>query len=241
MGDGLVVEGLNKRFGGVQATTDVSMVVPDGSIRCIVGPNGAGKSTFLSLLSGHTKPDAGRIHFRGRDITNLPVHRIAKMGLVRKFQRPSFYPELTVAENLAIPAFAAGQTLRSISSAIGEVAERVALDDVLETPAVHLPHGRAQWLELGMLLAREAKTMLLDEPTAGMTPAETRNTAALIASLVRETGISAIVIEHDTGFVRSLEAPVTVLHVGRVIAEGSMSEIENDPQVRAVYLGEGNT
>jgi ABC-type uncharacterized transport system ATPase subunit len=234
----LEVRGISKTFGGVRANRDVSLSVGESTIRCVVGPNGAGKSTFLSMLSGHTRPDTGRILFRGRDITGWPVHRVAKFGMVRKFQRPSFYPDLTVAENLTIPVLATGARRGRVANAVEEVADQVSLGDALEVRAAHLPHGRTQWLEIGMLVARKAQMMLLDEPTAGMTPEETTRTSELIARLVAENGVSSIVIEHDMAFVRSLNSEVTVLHLGEVIAEGPMATVERDEQVRAVYLGE---
>jgi branched-chain amino acid transport system ATP-binding protein/urea transport system ATP-binding protein len=234
----LEVSGISKTFGGVRANHDVSLGLAEASIRCVVGPNGAGKSTFLSMLSGHTRPDTGKVVFRGKDVTGWPVHRVAKMGMVRKFQRPSFYPNLTVTENLTIPVLATGARRGKVSRAVAEVAEQVGLADAVEVLAAHLPHGRTQWLEIGMLVARQATVMLLDEPTAGMSPDETTKTAELIARLVAENGVSTIVIEHDMGFVRSLNSDVTVLHLGEVIAEGPMAIVERDDQVRAVYLGE---
>ena len=234
----LQVNGVSKTFGGVCANQDVSLSVAQSAIRCVVGPNGAGKSTFLSMLSGHTRPDTGTIVFRGKDITGWPVHRVAKFGIVRKFQRPSFYPDLTVAENLMIPVLATGMRRGRAESAVEEVAHQISLTDALGLRASHLPHGRTQWLEIGMLVARKAKMMLLDEPTAGMTPDETTQTSELIARLVAENGVSAIVIEHDMAFVRSLNSDVTVLHLGKVIAEGPMSVVEHNEQVRAVYLGQ---
>jgi ABC-type uncharacterized transport system ATPase subunit len=234
----LEVSGISKTFGGVRANHDVSLSLAESSIRCVVGPNGAGKSTFLSMLSGHTRPDTGKVVFRGKDVTGWPVHRVAKMGMVRKFQRPSFYPDLTVGENLTIPILATGARRGKVPRGVADVAEQVGLADALEVPAAHLPHGRTQWLEIGMLVARQATVMLLDEPTAGMSPDETTKTAALIARLVAENGVSTIVIEHDMGFVRSLNSDVTVLHLGEVIAEGPMAIVERDDQVRAVYLGE---
>jgi ABC-type uncharacterized transport system ATPase subunit len=234
----LEVNGISKTFGGVHANRDVSLSVGESALRCVVGPNGAGKSTFLSMLSGHVRPDTGSIRFQGKDITGWSAHRVAKFGMVRKFQRPSFYPELTVAENLTVPVLATRERRSRVSSTVEAVAEQVSLTDVLGVRAAHLPHGRTQWLEIGMLVGRQAKMMLLDEPTAGMTPEETTKTSNLIAQLVAENGVSAIVIEHDMGFVRSLNCEVTVLHLGEVIAEGPMSVVERDEQVRSVYLGQ---
>lgn len=238
MADLLTVTGISKTFGGVKANRDVCLSVPGAAVRCVVGPNGAGKSTFLSMLAGNTPPDTGKIVFDGQDITSWPVHRVAKLGLVRKFQRPSFYPDLTVEENLAIPVLATGVRTSRVDRVIEDVAEQVRLGDALHMRAAHLPHGRTQWLEIGMLVGRKAKMMLLDEPTAGMTPEETTQTSELIGRLVAENGISAIVIEHDMSFVRSLNCEVTVLHLGEVIAQGPMAQVELDPQVRSVYLGQ---
>lgn len=234
----LEVSGISKTFGGVRANHDVSLSLAEATIRCVVGPNGAGKSTFLSMLSGHTRPDTGKVVFRGKDVTGWPVHRVAKLGMVRKFQRPSFYPDLTVAENLTVPVLATGVRRGKAARAVAEVAHQVSLSDALHVRGAHLPHGRTQWLEIGMLVARQATVMLLDEPTAGMSPEETTKTSELIARLVAESGVSTIVIEHDMGFVRSLNSDVTVLHLGEVIADGPMAVVERDAQVRAVYLGE---
>jgi ABC-type uncharacterized transport system ATPase subunit len=234
----LEVSGISKTFGGVRANHDVSLSLAEGTIRCVVGPNGAGKSTFLSMLSGHTRPDTGKVRLRGKDVTGWPVHRVAKLGMVRKFQRPSFYPDLTVEENLTIPVLATGARRGKAARAVAEVASQVSLADAMQVQAAHLPHGRTQWLEIGMLVAREATVMLLDEPTAGMSPEETTKTSELIARLVAENGVSTIVIEHDMAFVRSLKSDVTVLHLGEVIAEGPMAVVERDEQVRTVYLGE---
>jgi ABC-type uncharacterized transport system ATPase subunit len=236
--DLLEVHGISKQFGGVKANTDVHLHLADPAIRCVIGPNGAGKSTFVSMLSGHTRPDQGTVRLRGRDITRWPAHRVSAAGMVRKFQRPSFYPDLTVRENLEIAVLGTGLRRRALTARVAEVAGAVQLGDAFETLAAHLPHGRTQWLEIGLLLGLRAQIMLLDEPTAGMTPEETTMTAGLVHDLVETQGVAAIVVEHDMGFVRALAAEVTVLHLGRVIAEGTMSDIEQNPQVRAVYLGE---
>lgn len=238
MTDLLQVAGLSKSFGGVQANSDVTLRLSERSIRCVIGPNGAGKSTLASMLSGHVTPDRGTIHLRDRDITRWPVHRVAAAGMVRKYQVPSFYPNLTVEQNLEVAVLATGARGRAANDRVQEVASSVALRDVLHVAAAQLPHGRTQWLEIGLLLGRRADILLLDEPTAGMTPVETSRTAELIRELVDTEGVSAIVIEHDMSFVRALSSDVTVLHLGRVIAEGPMATIEQDPQVRAVYLGE---
>lgn len=234
----LEVNRVSRSFGGVRANSDINLTVSSGTIRCVIGPNGAGKSTLVSMLSGHLRPDVGTIRLKGKDITGWPAHRVARAGVVRKFQRPSFYPDLSVMRNLEVAVLARGVRGRAVAPAVEQVAETVGLLDALGVPALHLPHGRTQWLEIGLLVAREPEVMLLDEPTAGMTTQETDETATLIRRLVEDRRMSAIVIEHDMGFVRALEAPVTVLHLGSVIASGSMQEVESHAQVRAVYLGE---
>lgn len=238
MTDILRVRGLTKSFGGVTANSDIDLDVAEQAIHCVIGPNGAGKSTLVSMLSGHVRPDHGSIRFRDRDITGWPAHRVARAGVVRKFQRPSFYPDMSVAENLEIAVLATGARGRRLRRRVEEVAHSARLSGELGALAAHLPHGLTQWLEVGMLIGRGSRLMLLDEPTAGMTPEETATTATLIRALVDDQGVSAIVIEHDMSFVRSLESNVTVLHLGRVIAAGSMAEIAADEQVQAVYLGQ---
>lgn len=238
MSELLKVEGVCKSFGGVQANSEVDLSVAARSIRCVIGPNGAGKSTLVSMLSGHLPPDRGSIWLRGRDITRWPAHRVAAAGMVRKYQRPSFYPDLTVAQNIEIAVLATGARGRTARARVEEIANTIGLEDVLAVSASHLPHGRTQWLEIGLLLGRRAEVMLLDEPTAGMAPEETSRTAELVRELVDTQDVAAVVIEHDMSFVRALRSDVTVLHLGRVIADGPMQTIEQDPQVRAVYLGE---
>jgi len=190
------------------------------------------------MLSGHTHPDDGRIIFKDQDISRSSPHRVARKGIVRKFQRPSFYSELTVRENLTIAVLGTARSRRSRTSRVDEVADLVRLGDACNSVANSLSHGETQWLEIGLLLARDAELLLLDEPTAGMSPEETQATARLIRRLVDGLETSAVVIEHDMGFVRALDSPITVLHLGEVIAEGSMTEIEANDQVRRVYLGE---
>lgn len=238
MSELLRVESLCKSFGGVDANKDVNFSLAAGTKRCIIGPNGAGKTTFVSMISGHQKPDAGTVFFKGNDITGWPVHKVAQAGVVRKFQTPVLYHGLTVAENLTMAVLGTPRSRRERRRRVEEVASLVKLGDRIEERVSTLPYGYAQWLDIGLLLARDAQLMLLDEPTAGMSPDETVQTELLIRQLVDDLGLSAIIIEHDIGFIRALEAPVTVLHLGSVIAEGSMKEIEDDEQVRRIYLGE---
>ena len=229
----LEVEGLGKRFQGLVANTDVDFSLARGEIRSIIGPNGAGKTTFISMISGHLAPTTGRIRYKGQDITRLPVVRRARLGIGRKFQTPSLFDNLSAYKNVELAILRAGAPRRRIA----EVLERVRLVGEGRTPARYLSHGQRQWLEIALLLANAAELVLLDEPTAGMTAEETHATGALIRGLARELGLSTIVIEHDINFIRDLAAPVTVLHLGRVLTQGPFEAVAADPQVRDVYLG----
>jgi urea ABC transporter ATP-binding protein UrtD len=238
MAELLRTESLTKFFRGFVANKDISWSIDPGEIRCIIGPNGAGKTTFISMISGHERPTAGRIVFEGRDITGLPVFRIARMGILRKFQTPTVFQQLSVFENVELAVLATSLPPGERKSRIMRTLEQVRLNELADEFVVTLSHGQRQWLEIGMLLASDARLLLLDEPTAGMTAEETHSTAELIRRLVRELGLSAVIIEHDISFIRDLKAPVTVLHLGQILAQGSFSEIERNPDVRAVYLGD---
>jgi ABC-type uncharacterized transport system ATPase subunit len=238
MSELLRVESLCKKFGGVVANKDVSFSLEAGAKKCVIGPNGAGKTTFVSMISGHQAPDSGAVFFKDRNVTGWPVHKVAQAGIVRKFQTPVLYHGLTVAENLEMAVLGTGRARRDRRQRVEEVASLVSLADRLDQRVSTLPYGYAQWLDIGLLLARDAELLLLDEPTAGMSSEETVRTEELIRQLVDDLGFSAIIIEHDIGFIRSLQAPVMVLHLGSIIAEGSMGEIEADEQVRRIYLGE---
>ncbi len=229
----LEVEGLGKRFQGLVANADIDFELARGEIRSIIGPNGAGKTTFISMISGHLAPTTGRIRYKAQDITRLSVVRRARLGIGRKFQTPSLFDNLTARENIELAVLRAGAPHRRI----GEVLARVRLGAESRTPAKHLSHGQRQWLEIALLLANAAELVLLDEPTAGMTAEETHATGALIRELAGELGLSTIVIEHDINFIRDLAAPVTVLHLGRVLTQGPFEAVAADPQVRDVYLG----
>ncbi len=234
----LRAEGLTKSFRGLLANDDISLVLSEGEIRCIIGPNGAGKTTFISMVSGHLRPSSGSIRFRGREISALPVHRIARMGIARKFQTPTVFDSLSVYENTELAVLATGRPARQRHARVLETLELVRLSEVAEQSVGTLSHGQRQWLEIGMLLANDAQLLLLDEPTAGMTAEETHSTGELVRRLVGDLNLSAIIIEHDINFIRDLEAPVMVLHLGAVLAEGSFAEIEANERVRSVYLGE---
>jgi urea ABC transporter ATP-binding protein UrtD len=237
----LEVDHLSQSFGGLMAVDDVSISFTPGELRCIIGPNGAGKSTFFNLISGAIRPTSGHVHFRGREITGLPVHQVAKLGIGRKFQVPSVFETLTVRENLAVAAIDKRLTPRDLfrraaqERTIDEALTRVNLANRADVVAGVLAHGEKQWLEIGMALMTEPLLLLLDEPTAGMTADETHQTAGLVRALADR--LTILVIEHDMQFVRDIASRITVLHRGAVLRDGTLAEIEADEVVRDVYLG----
>jgi urea ABC transporter ATP-binding protein UrtD len=233
----LRTDDLVKEFDGVIATDHLTYEMPRGEIQCIIGPNGAGKTTFFNLITGSLKPDAGTVHFDGEDVTGLEIHEIAQRGMVRKYQTPSVYDDMSVRRNIDI-AFGAEKPSNA-DSRRREILQRIGLTDRVGEHAGALDHGSKQWLEIGMVLANDPTLVLLDEPTAGMTADETAKTSDLITEINREEGVSIIAIEHDIDFVRQLSAPVTVLHRGQVLAQGSLSDIEENEDVQEVYLGSG--
>ena len=237
MADLLRAQGLTKSFRGLVANRGIDFAIQVGEMRCIIGPNGAGKTTFVSMISGHQRPDSGRIEFDGRDITDLPVHRVARLGIARKFQTPTVFDDLTTYENMELAVLAGRRPARQRRAKVAETLDQVRLAEVAGQGVGTLSHGQRQWLEIGMLLACDARLLLLDEPTAGMTAEETHATGELVRTLVDDLDLSAIIIEHDINFIRDLRAPVTVLHLGAVLVEGPFEEIEHDERVRAVYLG----
>lgn len=230
---------LTKSFRGLVANRNVSVAIQTGEIRCIIGPNGAGKTTLISMMSGHEAPTSGRVWFKGRNITGWPPHRIARMGLVRKFQTPMVLHNLSVGENMELAVLATKRKALHRHRRIEEVLQLVRLADVFYRRVDALSHGQRQWLEIGMLIGNDAELLLLDEPTAGMTAEETHATGELVHRLVSEFQLSAIIIEHDINFIRDLKAPVTVLHLGEILVEGSFDEVARNEQVRSVYLGDG--
>ena len=237
MAELLRTEGLTKRFQGLVANDAIEFRLSSGELRCVIGPNGAGKTTFISMISGHLRPTAGAIWYQGEQITQLPVPARAKRGIGRKFQTPSVFDDQSVLENAELAVLAAARRPSHVRARIAQVLQLVRLEEQADILARNLSHGQRQWLEIGLLLANDAKLLLLDEPTAGMTAEETVATWQLIRRLIAELHIAAIIIEHDINFIRALQAPITVLHLGRVLVEGSFDEIARDPEVRAVYLG----
>lgn len=240
----LDVERVSMHFGGMNAVDDVTLHVDAGEIRCLVGPNGAGKTTLFNLIAGALRPTAGSIRFKGRDITGLSPRRLSRLGVARKYQAPSVFDEFSVRQNLRI-ALDGKRHLRELlrrspgdEARIAAAAAELGLSDRLEVPAGHLAHGQRQWLEIGMVLVNQPELLLLDEPTAGMTSEETVATEGLVRRIAQSRGLTTIVIEHDINFVRALADRITVLHKGRVLLEGSADEVEGNPEVRRVYLGE---
>lgn len=226
---------LRKEFDGVVATDGVNYAIDNKTLECIIGPNGAGKTTFFDLITGVLTPDSGTVEFNGDDITGLSVHEIARKGVVRKYQTPSIYNEISVDRNIRIAFGEDGTT--DPNRRVKKILNRVDLAAVDDQIAGTLDHGRKQWLEIGMVLASDPSLILLDEPTAGMTTSETSRTADLITEINDKENISIITIEHDIDFVRQLNCPVTVLHNGSVLASGQLSDIEDNNEVQEVYLG----
>jgi urea transport system ATP-binding protein len=242
----LAAEGVNKSFSGFQAIKDLNFYLEAGELRTVIGPNGAGKTTFLDLITGRTKPDRGTITWEDTvELTGLNEYQIYRLGIGRKFQTPTVYVDHTVFENLVLSL--EGQRgvfsslFRTLSrlerERINEILKTINLTNKAEWKAGALAHGQKQWLEIGMLLAQNAKLLLVDEPAAGMTDEETHRTGELLLSLAGEHTI--VVIEHDMVFVRQIAhgRRVTVLHQGSVLCEGAVDEVQNDERVIEVYLG----
>ena len=232
----LTLDNVHKDFGGVAAVDGVDLSLGLGELRALVGPNGCGKSTIFNLITGTLRPTAGRIVLAGADLARLPPHRIARLGVGRKFQVPTVFGELTVAENLDL-ARAAGDRWGTGARANFDLAKRVYLQDQTGDQAGALSHGQRQWLEIGMVLAARPRLMLLDEPTAGMTAFETAATVDLIRTLAVQDGVTILVIEHDTGFLERLDCQITVMAKGKILRSGTFGEIHADGEVRALYFG----
>ena len=239
----LSVEDLTVSFDGFKAVDGLNFYVEEEELRVVIGPNGAGKTTLLDMICGKTKPSAGSIRFKNRQLTSMIEYQITRAGVGRKFQNPSVYEDLTVLENLEISYPKKRNVFGSlffrrapeIVDKIESVARQIYLDEQLGTKAGLLSHGQKQWLEIGMLLMQEPKLLLLDEPVAGMSDEETEKTAELFLSLAGRH--SLVVVEHDMAFIEKIARKVTVLHEGGVIAEGPMDQVQNDPRVIEVYLG----
>jgi len=241
----LYLEGVTVSFDGFKALNNLSLYIDDGELRCIIGANGAGKTTMMDVITGKTRPDSGSVYF-GQTINLLELSEtdIAQRGIGRKFQKPTVFEPLSVYENLELAMAMDKRVWTSLFAKLTGV-QRDRIDEVLTIigltqeryrRAGQLSHGQKQWLEIGMLLMQDPRVLLVDEPVAGMTAQEVERTAELLLSLGGRH--SVVVVEHDMEFVRSIANIVTVLHEGSVLAEGSMSKVQNDPRVIEVYLGE---
>jgi branched-chain amino acid transport system ATP-binding protein len=231
----LETRGLTKRFGGVLVIDDLNFSVEEGSLHCLIGPNGAGKSTLFKLIVGRHRPTAGTIWFRGQDLTNLTTAERIRAGISIKMQVPGIFPELPVAQNLTIALqrqFDRAETRREVERLL----DFVGLSADADKPAARLAHGQKQWLEIAMAVGLRPRLLFLDEPTAGLSPNETFKTGEMVLALKRE-GMTILVVEHDMTFVRQIAESVTVLHFGKLFAEGTIDEISASEAVQAIYLG----
>jgi len=241
----LAVDAVRKSFGGVHAVDGVSMTLPRGEIRALIGPNGAGKSTLFNVLTGQLRADAGEVRFEGRRVTGLPPHAVARLGIGRTFQITATFASLTALENVQVARLArAGWSRALLRPAAGLEAgparallEQVGLGEQGERPAGVLAYGDLKKLELAIALAREPRLLLLDEPTAGMAPAERGALMALTASIARARGLTVLFTEHDMDVVFAAADRIMVLHQGRLIAEGAPDAVRANAEVQAVYLG----
>lgn len=243
----LEVSGVTVSFDGFRAINNLTFSIGSAELRAIIGPNGAGKSTFMDIVTGKTKPDQGTVTFGEKSVSLLKMSeaQIARIGVGRKFQRPTVFEDQSVAENLTLALRAARSPWRVLfwrktsadTAKVQALAAQVGLGDHLPRKAGELSHGQKQWLEIAMLLAQEPRLLLVDEPAAGMTLAERERTTALLADIARTRAV--VVVEHDMEFVRRLNCRVTVLHEGAVLAEGSLDHVTKNQDVIDVYLGRG--
>ena len=240
----LYLEGVTVSFDGFRALNDLSLTLDDGELRCIIGPNGAGKTTMMDVITGKTRPDTGRVFFgQTIDLTRLSESQIAQAGIGRKFQRPTVFETMSVFENMELALKTDKRGFASLgakldSEQLGRIESILELTNLrgeVDRIAGVLSHGQKQWLEIGMLLSQEPRVVLLDEPVAGMTDAETDKTAELCLQLEKKHTV--VVVEHDMEFVAKIARKVTVLCEGSVLAEGAMDVVRRDPRVIEVYLG----
>ena len=239
----LAVEDLTVSFDGFKAIDALTLYVDKNELRVIIGPNGAGKTTLLDLICGKTRASSGSIKFNNTELTQMAEHKRVRVGIGRKFQTPSIYENLSVFQNLEV-SYPKGRSVwgalsfkcdDEVKSKVRAVAEDIHLLDKLDTEAGLLSHGQKQWLEIGMLLMQEPELLMLDEPIAGMSARERELTADLLKRICANRAV--IVIEHDMEFVKQIAHKVTVMHQGKILAEGSMDHVQNDPKVIDVYLG----
>lgn len=239
----LAIEDLTVSFDGFKAVDNLTMYIDKNELRVVIGPNGAGKTTVLDLICGKTKSTSGSIKFRNAELTKLSEHEIVRAGVGRKFQTPSIYENLSVYQNLEV-SYPKGRGVwgslffkrsEAVVSQVKKIAEEIMLTDFLEMEAALLSHGQKQWLEIGMLLMQDPELLMLDEPVAGMSAKERDQTADLLNKICKNR--SVIVIEHDMEFVKKIAHKVTVLHQGKILAEGAMDKVQADEKVIEVYLG----
>lgn len=239
----LAIEDLTVSFDGFKAVDNLNLYIDKNELRVVIGPNGAGKTTVLDLICGKTKSTNGSIKFKNKELTKLAEHEIVQAGVGRKFQTPSIYENLSVYDNLEV-SFPRGRSVfgsltfkctAEVDKRIKEVANEIFLEDFLDMESALLSHGQKQWLEIGMLLIQDPELLMLDEPVAGMSVKEREQTAELLTKIC--TGRSVLVIEHDMEFVERIAHKVTVLHQGKILAEGNMETVQNNPDVIEVYLG----
>ena len=241
----LEVSGVSVTFDGFRAINNLSIAIGEPELRAVIGPNGAGKTTFMDIVTGKTRPDEGRVLWgeRSVDLLKYSESQIAKMGIGRKFQKPTVFEDQSVRDNLAMAlknrrgpfSVLMWKATAQDAARIIELAEEVGLSERLDDNAGILSHGQKQWLEIGMLLAQDPRLLLVDEPAAGMTPAEREHTTDLLKRAAQSRAV--MVIEHDMEFIRRLDCRVTVLHEGAVLAEGSLDHVTRNQQVIDVYLG----
>jgi len=239
----LAVEDLTVSFDGFKAIDKLTLYLEKNELRVIIGPNGAGKTTLLDLICGKTRSSEGSIKFKNQEVSKLAEHQIVRAGIGRKFQTPSIYENLSVFKNLEV-SYPRGRGVfgalafkcdKAVKESIESVAMEIGLSDQLEMEAGLLSHGQKQWLEIGMLLMQDPELLMLDEPIAGMSVRERELTAELLDRICKNR--SMIVIEHDMEFVKKIAHKVTVMHQGKILAEGPMDKVQNDPRVIDVYLG----
>jgi urea transport system ATP-binding protein len=239
----LALEGVSVSFDGFKAVDGLNLYIDKGELRVIIGPNGAGKTTVLDLICGRTRVTEGSIKFKDQEISSCKEQEIVRRGIGRKFQTPTIYEDLTVFENLELSLPRGRNVLGAlfwkrtdaVIERVHQIAEMIFLKEYLDRSAETLSHGQKQWLEIGMLLIQDPELLMLDEPVAGMSVSERVKTAALLNEIIKDR--SVIVIEHDMKFVASIAHRVTVLHQGKVLAEGDMLSVQNNPKVKEVYLG----
>jgi urea transport system ATP-binding protein len=242
----LELRGVSVSFDGFWALNDLNLSLAPGELRAVIGPNGAGKTTFLDVITGKLRPTRGEVLFRGRSLLGTTEHRIARLGIGRKFQTPRVYQNLSPRRNLELAVsrrrspldLLFGKLDSEARDRVQELLNLVGLESLAQQRAGGLSHGQKQWLEIAMLVAQSPQLLLVDEPVAGLTDEETERTGLLLRQLAGDHTV--LVIEHDMEFIRDLNAPVTVLHEGHVLCEGSMEQVQQDPRVIEVYLGQEN-